>query len=330
MRKLSKLWNILRKYGLKDTFCYIMEYILIKFRIYDLVYLVKSKFLKTIGSRKIVKNIKISVDKRKLYFKMILDKLDKGLSRELILSSIREASFTRFFINNIHKNDIVLDIGSNKGYFAFIAALIANHVIAVEPVKENFYDLICGVNINDFRNIDVYKLAIGGENKNIKVVIPRNHYNWAKVSEISSEDCEDVLLEEVEMRNFESFWENIKSKPTVLRMDVEGFEYQILMSALRILEKENVRIFMEFHANELGPTKSVELLKALHSIGYRKVKAIINFVNEYTLLGRLIERRIRKYGNVSELESCEDIPCVIKYILTNANRLFAFHLYLEK
>ena len=71
---------------------------------------------------------------------MYLDIYDKGLSRTLLLFGKREIEQKYIIEKILDSNQVVLDLGSNIGYYALIfkKKVHSNNIILVEPSPTNF------------------------------------------------------------------------------------------------------------------------------------------------------------------------------------------------
>jgi len=71
-----------------------------------------------------------------------------------------------------------------------------------------------------------------------------------------------------------------------LRMDVEGFEYNIILGANEILEKFKPKIFVEIHKMYLGKEKTYEIFNNLKNKGY-EIKYYIPRIYDSPIIGKL-------------------------------------------
>lgn len=67
--------------------------------------------------------------------------------------------FSDYHFNDIQKNDIVLDIGSNAGAFALFVSKFVKHIYAIEPIT--FEILKNNIELNNRKNISVLPIALG-------------------------------------------------------------------------------------------------------------------------------------------------------------------------
>jgi FkbM family methyltransferase len=219
----------------------------------------------------------------KIEFLMTLCLADRGLSRQLLTNDWREYDSTKFFIENfVGRREVVLDIGANLGYFALIEASISreNRVYAIEPVPDNFKLLRANVDLNAFTNVSVHNCGISSRTEIREMVVPR-HRNWATLNtqlfaqlERSAGGATRVNVPLMSLFDFVKA--NVPDRPTMLRMDVEGFEYDILIGNIDFVRTHRPKLFLEFHSNLLGKSRSIELIDHLLALGYELDRWIMN------------------------------------------------------
>ena len=76
-------------------------------------------------------------------------------------------------------------------------------------------------------------------------------------------NSEDKVIK-IPVKTLNSFVnENDIKKIDILRMDVEGFEYSILLGANEVLEKFKPKLFIEIHKMYLGKEKTYQIFNEL-------------------------------------------------------------------
>jgi len=176
---------------------------------------------------------------KKFYFNTI--KGDKGLSKQLRVFGFREPLNWKTYYDYVEEDDVVLDIGANIGLFSILSSK-AKKLICVEPVKECMSVLKQNLKDNNINAIVINKAV--GENVKIEVT---EHVNLSKVSE------NGVLVESETLKELCEKYES-----TLLRMDVEGYEYKIFRYGI---PKDVKKICLEFHTDLMGKEKTLELLE---------------------------------------------------------------------
>jgi len=189
---------------------------------------------------------KIKVDKK---FKFYLSKNDVGLSLQLKAFKFREPLNFEYYVNFISKKDNVMDIGANLGIFTLLSEN-AKKIISVEPLEKAIPILEKNIKENNLKDkTKIINAAVGKENE--KLFLEENpKLNLSKVSEKEikgAREIKSISLKKL-VREYNT---------NVLRMDVEGFEYEILYK--NIPKKVN-KISLEFHTALLGKEKSKRLL----------------------------------------------------------------------
>ncbi len=177
--------------------------------------------------------------------KMFLDLKDPGISSDLLRDGIREPFLTEAIQKEIRVGDVIVDIGANIGYYALQEAMIvgdSGKVYAIEPVPENVDLLKKNIELNNYSNIEVFQLAVGGVNQTNYVYITdcRN-----TASMIKTQASIDKVT--VEVTTLDEFLKN-KPRPNLIRMDVEGYEVEIV-KGMRGLLKSNMplKLIVELH-----------------------------------------------------------------------------------
>lgn len=219
--------------------------------------------------------------------KIYLPSEDTGLSRQLHFSSIREWRSTRYLIDLLSRRDYghIIDLGANLGYFVLIESLFSNaKITAIEPVKFNFDILKLNLSLNHLQDIDARNLAVGDQNSNV-TIYEFGQKNWSTVdvghAELLTSQGYTAKKQEVQQITLDNLLGEFLNEQSsgLIRMDVEGFEFEILTSS-SLLETKNYDLFIEFHSNILGKSRSVRLLKHLEKCGYSD--AVIVFNEEFS------------------------------------------------
>ena len=164
---------------------------------------------------------------------------------------------------NLKPTDTVLDIGANIGAYTLYASRRARQVISYEPFMENFDMLKGNVEQNDVHNVKLCNMAVGGKAR--KTVVHAGGPNFGTVSLYASESTES--MQETQVCSLEEVFSlHNLTKVDVLKLDVEGAEYEILMENAHVLSKID-RIILEFHDyKDLGDHR--ELIKVLKEEGF--------------------------------------------------------------
>ena len=170
----------------------------------------------------------------------------------------------------IKPNDVCLDLGLNIGVFSVMASKKCKFVYGFEPDKENFEIAYKNLKFNNCANTTVFNKAVIGNDdtkRKFSINIKRNKGAHSLI-EKRGRNC--VIVECININNLIDEY-----KPTIMKIDTEGAEYEILKS---IKNFDCFReIILEFHHAHLNDIKTrfkyfeiVELLKKkFRKVDYR-------------------------------------------------------------
>lgn len=225
------------------------------------------------------------IEKNILDFKMYLDQDDEGINQELIETGTHEKASIDFIKTILRPDMNVIELGANIGFYVFIEASIVNHVYAIEPVKYNFEILTKNIELNRFKNILTYRLAVGGNNGKIKIHTS-NRCNWATIVPENERAKEYAQLwnnfekgeEEVPLYTLDKFTEEFNiGKIDLIRMDVEGAEVDIIPKGLLTLQNmpKNSYLFVEVHGSCITNKEKVgKMIDIIEASGFKVIKAV--------------------------------------------------------
>jgi len=204
-------------------------------------------------------------------FDMYLNLKDYGLSKQLWINGFREPECTRIFDGMLKKDDIVIDIGANIGYYVLLESKIVSRVFAIEPLPENRSFLLLNLVANKIDNVNVYPYAISN------YVGEQSFYVGKRKNQANMFLGNDALI--VHTVTLDCFCKQNNINPTVIRMDIEGFEYYAIDGMINTLRNNDCRLFFEIH-----PFQMVQQgldwrkpLAQLEGLGYKSVMVVKEF-----------------------------------------------------
>ena len=174
----------------------------------------------------------------------------------------------------LKKGDVFLDIGANIGIHSLFAASLLEEtgkVYSFEPIPRLAHQLQKSIELNSFSNIKVCNFALGEHDEEEKTIYIRDE-NIGGSSLFRFENIELVKVigtEKVALKQLDSFLAD--ATINIIKIDVEGFEYEVLKGATKILQQNHPIIFMEyspiFYSQE-SEKKSYDIIIFLESLGY--------------------------------------------------------------
>jgi FkbM family methyltransferase len=173
----------------------------------------------------------------------------------------------------IKTNYVIIDVGANIGQTSmnFAKSGGENSVIyAFEPDPVNYSKAIENLKLNSFNNIHYFNIGLGSasEKLSLKINSPLNRggnridRNSGNSSLIITIDTLDNILEK----------ENVK-KVDLIKIDVEGFELEVLKGARHTITQYKPVLFIEIDDNNLKQqgTGADELIRFITELGYKCV-----------------------------------------------------------
>jgi len=209
-------------------------------------------------------------------FKMYLDlRNDVGISKDLLIFKKREHLSTDLIQNKgvIKDGYTVLDIGANIGYYALMESRLvgpSGTVYAIEPVSSNFATLNRNIELNGIKNIKTFKLAAGNKNREDEIYV-------ASKGNISSfvynKKVKFIRKERVEVVKIDDFISQQQIQPDFIRMDVEGYESEIIRGMLKTMTQKP-KLFIEVHPHLIDKAKLIEMFSLIKESGYSRAIVI--------------------------------------------------------
>lgn len=232
----------------------------------------------------------------------------RGVSEELYLFGVHEPVSTRQYLGRLSPGDHILDVGSNIGYYALLAADKvgpSGRVIGCEPAPGVFEILQHNVSRSTRQNIEVFPWAVGAKSGSVKFYeseIP----NWGSLfqnNELMQTRSTSVPAKTVDeiVRGASNF------HPTALRMDVEGAELMVLEGGREVLREFKPCLFIEFHNFALGWDTVRAAIAALGSLGYSSATVIERTWDQPWMSAWMRERRCWS-GTTDEMLARVELP----------------------
>jgi FkbM family methyltransferase len=237
----------------------------------------KGKYaLITLSQRKTGRDIIVKINNR---YSMYLNLDDKGICPDLMVNKTREVFSTAHFQKIISEDMTIIDIGANIGYYALLESQLARkgHVFAIEPVPKNYTMLTKNIALNRSENISTHNVAIGNVDGFLDMYV-YDKCNWSSFTRIPG----GTIIETIRVPIFtlDSFiGSHLTRNPHFIRMDVEGFEYEIVMGSLKTLQAAGPLVLcIEMHPHLMSGEKVTAIMTIMKENGFR-VNAIFNEID---------------------------------------------------
>jgi len=215
--------------------------------------------------------------KRNIYnYQLYLRISDPGLSRDLAVRGSREEQLKFIIDKEVTAGNVILDVGANIGYYSIMIAKIVGNtgkVYALEPEPTNYNTLQKNISLNQLNNV-IESYQMGASDTNSPKPLYRSKYSNMHSFILPENDIIDMKNpkshEEIKMTNLTDFILG-KQPIDMLRMDIEGYEVEVLSGLQKAIEKGiwKGKILFECHFKRYSETHSIkDKLEFLFKNGY--------------------------------------------------------------
>ena len=198
--------------------------------------------------------------------RVYLNPKDVGLCAELAVEGVHEPRLTRLFCAILKPGMVVIDVGANIGYFTLLAARRVSpkgKVVALEPFPESYELLEKNVRVNECSNVIAVKLAAGARSGSHTLYVHERR-NWNTLAKREGPIVGELS---VQVESLDALLAR-EDRVDVIRMDVEGAEYDVLLGARKTLLRHAPLLVMEVHPSLLGEVRYRGLRDLLLEAGY--------------------------------------------------------------
>lgn len=214
-------------------------------------------------------------------FKNKLKKFYKRATGRLYASpSVVSKAELIFYANYIEEGMIVFDVGANVGQMSLIFSRLAGNsgkVYAFEPAEDNFEKLSSICQIAGCANVSLNHLALSDRAGFLTLhVYDEQHSTWNSLADRPLQDygidIKPIRQESVSSLTVDEFCEEREiEKIDLLKIDVEGAEYQVLLGAQKMLSSQKIGCCLfEFGATTFDMGNHPDQIeKYLNGLGYR-------------------------------------------------------------
>lgn len=210
-----------------------------------------------------------------------------GVRYELDISDImdwyvyfgfKEIARTELY-NLIKRDDVIFDVGANIGGTTLNFAKLAGtngRVYSFEPDPINYKSIQKNLSLNNFNNIVLNKIGLGNKSGDFKIyTVDEKNKGMNRILENSKNENGEY----VKVITIDEFVRGNKiDNINLIKIDVEGFEFNVLKGAEMVLNDFHPILFVELDNQNLieQETSAVELIAYLLSFGYEIFHAETN------------------------------------------------------
>jgi FkbM family methyltransferase len=146
-----------------------------------------------------------------------------------IYCGLHEFADMGFVLHLLRPDDLFVDVGANVGSYTVLASAVCGaRSIAIEPDPETMRSLLRNVQINSIGDrVRTIEAAAAARRGNVQLTVGLDATNrvvadWPAARQVRAETLDAILG---------------ASDPTLIKIDVEGYEHQVISGALETVRK---------------------------------------------------------------------------------------------
>ncbi len=153
-----------------------------------------------------------------------------------IYTGLHEFNDMGFLLHFLRKDDSFYDIGANVGSYTLLATGVCNaRTVAFEPVKETFEILSKNIELNNLQNlVSLENKGVADKSGELLFSTDNDTTNHVLNSDEPKENSVSITVV-----NLDSYCKQYV--PNLIKIDVEGYEAQVLDGAKELLSNSNLK-----------------------------------------------------------------------------------------
>ncbi len=183
-----------------------------------------------------------------------------GAQAYAVLTGTHELQVQQAIVRSARAGDHVWDVGANIGYLALVAARIVGptgRVVAFEPDAQCAAAIRANAALNGLGQVEVVEAAAARDSGTAQLVVVRDRL-WSRLASVGDhhESERHVEVRTVALDDVEG------PPPTLVKIDVEGAELEVLAGMSRLLREARPLVVCEMHG------LNAEFCAAMRAAGY--------------------------------------------------------------
>ena len=186
------------------------------------------------------------------------------------LGSYEEAEL-KVLANHLKPDNVFIDIGANFGLYSLIASQYIGEegsIFCFEPFPENYKSLCTNLSLNYLTRVTVENKAVGSEKGELKLYYNNKENNLGMVSSKKTKDSDFVTVTKVSLDDY--LQTKYLGENTFIKIDVEGFEYEVLQGMKKTLQSYDPIILIEVLDSNSKNDTSNKPHELLCELGYKR------------------------------------------------------------
>lgn len=156
----------------------------------------------------------------------------------------RDGIYEKEIVDDLRKHlsieKTLIDIGSNIGQHSLLLSPYAKNVYSFEPIPAVHDQFKKSIELNQFKNISLFNLAIGSKEDSINFNYVPTHAGTSSIVQRDDENTERIT---VKINTLQNVLPDVKMD--VMKIDVEGYEAVVILGNKEKILKDQPIIFVE-------------------------------------------------------------------------------------
>lgn len=181
-----------------------------------------------------------------------------------------------FLLHSLQSEDVFFDVGANIGIYTVLASGVSKcRSIAFEPVPATFLNLVDNVNINALNELVTLRPVALGPCAG-RALITTQH---GPKNRIIVDSSSDVPAQSITMSTLDLEAQSLH--PTFIKVDVEGFENEVLRGGTSVLESIDLwGLMLESFSSEFSSVHSMLLNHGFTAASYNPRDRVLREIQE--------------------------------------------------
>jgi FkbM family methyltransferase len=179
-------------------------------------------------------------------------------------------SLENYYKNKLEKL-VIIDIGAHVGLYTLYSKFFKNHTFySFEPYNIAFNHLINNIKLNEIKNVKLFNIGLSNKIEQKLLKIPGGCKGLATLADkpIRMEKNHKKLI--ISVDTIDNLFFNKNIKVDFIKIDTEGWEYNIIKGGLKTINKYKPLIQLEINRLNLKQCNIIisELIKLLEELEY--------------------------------------------------------------
>ncbi len=201
-------------------------------------------------------------------FKIQIDPtFDKNIENVIYQRGVYELGTLTVLQSLLKQGDVFVDVGANIGFLSLAGAYKVGKegkVYAFEPVPDTFEMLKINKTINQFAQIKLTQVALGNKEKEETIYSETENRGGASIINHTSKKGIKIKVKRLDDIN-------IIEKINIIKIDVEGFEFEVLKGAEKTIKKDKPVLIIEYSKMRANSAKDLEIYEWIKSFNFYKI-----------------------------------------------------------